>query len=222
MDEEFEKPILTVDIVPLTLRDGELCLLRTVRSNQPFAGRPALIGGYVHVDEDRHLGETARRVLREKAGLSRLYVEQLSTFSGPDRDPRGWSASVAYFSLTPPDAIEPALARGGLELVPVKQARGMPFDHDSILAATLQRLRGKGAYSDLPARLLPKTFTLAELHRTYQIALDEKINIDAFRRKALERDFLEPTGEHRRDEGANRPSLLYRLKRGVAVFDRRI
>jgi len=221
MTENYPQPILTVDIVPLTIRDGRLCVLLAERPNEPFAGRLALLGGYVHVDKDLTLGETARRVLRDKAGLDRLYVEQLSTFSGPQRDPRGWSASVAYFSLTPLEAVEPALERSGIVLVDADKPQGLPFDHDAILAAAVSRLRGKGAYSDLPARFLGPSFTLAELHRTYQIVLGEKINIDAFRRKVMERGFLEPTGEKRRDEGATRPSELYRLTAQAAVFPRR-
>jgi ADP-ribose pyrophosphatase YjhB (NUDIX family) len=222
MDAPFEKPILTVDIVPLTLCDDRLCVLRAVRKNEPFAGRAALIGGYVHVDKDAHLGATARRVLAAKAGLSDLYVEQLSTFSGPDRDPRGWSASVTYFSLSPVEELRPALTQKGLELTPIEEAQHMPFDHDLMLCAAVERLRGKGAYSDLPARFLPDDFTLAELHEVYEIALGEKLNIDAFRRKAMERDFLEETGGKRRMPGANRPSALYRLKSGHSIFDRRI
>jgi hypothetical protein len=222
MEIPYPLPILTVDIVPLALWEDRLCVLRGVRASPPYAGRPALIGGYVFVDRDADLGDTARRVLATKAGLSDLYVEQLSTFSGRDRDPRGWSASVAYFSLSPSPMLKPALQTPGLELTPVDEARGMPFDHDRILAAAVDRLRGKGAYSDLPARFLSPEFTLAELHHIYEIALGEKLNIDAFRRKVTERDFIEETGEKRREPGANRPSLLYRLKRGYAVFDRRI
>lgn len=222
MSIPFELPILTVDVVPLTLSHERLCVLRAIRAKAPFGGRAALIGGYVHVEDDAHLGATVRRVLTEKAGLTDVYVEQLSTFSGRDRDPRGWSASVVYFSLLRAAALEPVLARDGLILTPVDEARGMPFDHDLILAAALARLRGKGAYSDLPARFLPPEFTLAELHRVYEIALGERLNIDAFRRKAMERDFLTETGTKRRDAGANRPSLLYRLSERPAIFDRRM
>lgn len=220
MAETFPSPILTVDIVPLTIADGRLCVLRAVRSQPPFAGRAALIGGYVHVDEDIHLGTTARRVLAQKASLTDLYVEQLSTFSGIDRDPRGWSASVAYFSISPREAL--AAAQDTLILTPVDEARGMPFDHDTILDAALSRLRGKGGYSDLPARFLPPTFTLAELHRVYEIALGTRLNIDAFRRKAIERGFLIDTGERRREPGANRPSTLYALGLEATTFDRRL
>lgn len=124
--------------------------------------------------------------------------------------------------MSPVDHLLAALDHDGLELLPVEQATGMPFDHDLILSAALERLRGKGAYSDLPARFLPTGFTLAELHRVYQIVLGEPLNIDAFRRKVIERGFLEETGEKRRMPGANRPSVLYRLARDYAVFDRRI
>lgn len=221
MADEFTKPILTIDCVPLAVDRGRLCVLRAVRDKEPFSGRASLVGGYVHTDKDAHLGDTARRVLRDKAGLTDLYVEQLSTFSGAHRDPRGWSASVVYFSLSPAQTLGPAIARG-LELKPIEEAQGMPFDHDAILAAAVERLRSKGAYSDLPARLLPPGFTLAELHEIYEIALGESLNIDAFRRKVMERDFLVETGERRRAPGANRPSALFRLKSGIAVFDRRI
>src|SRR4051812_25240326 len=101
--DEFERPLLTVDVVPLTVADGGLAVLLGRRAKAPFAARLALIGGYVHVDEDGDLAATARRVLRDKAGITELFIEQLMTFSGRSRDPRGWSASVVYLSITPAD-----------------------------------------------------------------------------------------------------------------------
>ncbi len=52
--------------------------------------------------------------------------------------------------------------------------------------------------------------------------LGEKLNIDAFRHKVLAREFLEDTGEKRPMAGASRPSSLFRLAGGAAVFDRRL
>lgn len=221
MAEEYPTPIVMIDVVPLTISEGQLCVLRAMREKEPFAGRASLIGGYVHTDKDAHLGATARRVLRDKAGLTDLYIEQLSTFSGADRDPRGWSVSVVYFSLSPAAQLDDALAMG-LELTPVADARDMPFDHDLILGAAVERLRGKGAYSDLPARFLAQEFTLAELHEVYEIALGEALNPDAFRRKVMALGFIVETGAKRRAAGANRPSALYRLRQGIRVFDRRL
>lgn len=219
---EFERADLMVDVIPLTIMEDRLCVVLADRVSEPYAGRRALIGGYVHIPDDRSCGDTARRVLEQKAGMRDVYVEQLSTFSGPDRDPRGWTASVAYYCLIPLTSIEDVLIRPGLHVVPVGEATGLPFDHDTMVAAAVSRVRGKGAYSDLPARLLPQEFSLGELHRTYEIVLGERIDESSFRRKIVERDFLEQIdGLMKTVEGAKRPSQAYRLRPGFSIFDRR-
>jgi 8-oxo-dGTP diphosphatase len=219
-DETYAKPDVSVDVVPLAISEGRLGVLLAPRAKEPFAGRLALIGGYVHVDEDESCGDAARRVLDLRTGIRNVYVEQLSTFSGPKRDPRGWSISVAYFTISPIAALSTALEAGGCEFVPVEAARGLPFDHDLIVSAAVERLRGKGAYSDIPARFLAPGFPLATLHRVYGIALGGTINYDNFRRKILDRGILEEAGEQAGTADAKRPTTLYRLKPGQAVFDR--
>lgn len=223
MAEEYERPTLTVDVVPLTVHEGRLCVLLARREHDPFAGRLALIGGYVRTRDDDDLEATARRVLAAKAGIGKLFIEQLMTFSGRARDPRGWSASVAYFSVTPHGAIATVAEGEGMALLPVDALPSLPFDHPRIIAAAVARLRGKGAYSDLPARFLPEPFTLGELHGIYEVALGGEINEDAFRRKIMDRGFIEEVaGAKKRTQGARKPAQLYRLKPGVAVFDRRL
>lgn len=162
-------------------------------------------------------------MLRQKTGLDGFFLEQLATFSGPERDPRGWSLSVAYLALAPYAMLEPLLARDPRLVV---QHLGpdlrLPFDHDRIVAAGLERLAGKGAYSTLPARLLSEPFTLSELQGVYEIALGvARIDKSSFRRKLNEMDLVEPTDGRRTDTGG-RQAQLYRLRRGVGVFARRI
>ena len=220
---DFETPIVTVDVVLLTVRDGRLCVGLVERTGEPFAGRPALVGGYVHTDKDAGADATAARVLRDKAGLQGFHLEQLATFSGPARDPRGWSVSIAYLALVPWETLEAALAgQGRLMLAPVDEVRGLPFDHDAILAAALARLSGKGAYSTLPARLLPERFTLTELQTVYQLALGvTRIDKSSFRRKVAELALIEPVDGVRADTGG-RQAQLYRLREAVRTFDRRL
>ena len=218
-----DKQIVTVDVVLLTVRDDRLAVLLGRREAAPFKGDLALIGGYVHADVDGNADATAARVLREKAGLEGFFLEQLATFSGPERDPRGWSASIAYLGLTPDVRVRDALdTHPGLELVPVSEAAGLPFDHDRVLAAALERLRGKGAYSTLPARLIEEPFTLSELQRVYEIALDvPRIDKSSFRRKLNELNLVEAASGRRMDTGG-RQAQLYVLTPGALVFDRRI
>jgi len=95
-----------------------------------------LPGGYVHVDEDSDLDAAARRVLREKAVLKGVYLEQLGTFSGAKRDPRGWSLSAAYLALLPEDRF------ADVQLTSVDPLpRKLPFDHGTILKSALDRVR---------------------------------------------------------------------------------
>jgi ADP-ribose pyrophosphatase YjhB (NUDIX family) len=218
-EDDYPRPILTIDVILLTLGAEGLRVGLTSRTAAPFAGRLALIGGYVRVGEDADAEAAARRIVTAKAGLAHVFLEQLQTFSGRDRDPRGWSATIAYYGLCPPGDLEAAT---DLVFRSADNPGPLAFDHADILKAALARLRGKGAYSTLPAFLLPPTFTLSQLHDVYQRAMGEPLNESAFRRKISELDILE------RVEGAfsratARPAMLYRLKaRTVQAFDRRI
>jgi ADP-ribose pyrophosphatase YjhB (NUDIX family) len=219
-DDGFPRAILTIDIILLTLADEGLRVGLVQRAAPPFQGRLALIGGYVRVQEDADAEAAARRILAEKAGPRRLFLEQLRTFSGAARDPRGWSATIAYYALCP----HAELARSGKDLLfrDADDPGPLAFDHAEILRVALDRLRGKGAYSTLPAFLLPPTFTLGQLREVYQRVMREELNESAFRRKIAELDFLERVeGEFSR--ASDRPAMLYRLKTSkLQAFDRKI
>ncbi len=56
------------------------------------------------------LEAAAARILRDKARVECRYLEQLGTFGGAPRDPRGWSLTVAYFALVPEAELTPPAA----------------------------------------------------------------------------------------------------------------
>lgn len=217
----YPSPILTVDIVPLVLDDSTLLVGLIKRPEDPFAGSLALPGGYVHVDEDENTRAAAQRVMASKTGLLDLFCEQLATFSGRRRDPRGWSASVAYYALIP-GGMRPSLRTAELEWVSVDAVPELAFDHNHILQTALKRIRGKGRYSSLPAFFLGQTFTLAELRQVYELVLGTSLNDSAFRRKINELDTLEPV-VGKKSKATARPAQLYRLKHEILLdFDRKI
>ena len=53
MTSEFERPLLTVDTVILTLIDARLHVLLVRRNKAPQKGVWTLPGGFVHTDEDK-------------------------------------------------------------------------------------------------------------------------------------------------------------------------
>ena len=209
-------PILTVDVVLLSLSKTELEIGLTHRAEPPFEGAAALLGGYVHTDKDADTEATARRILRDKAGITRCYCEQLMTFSGPARDPRGWSATVVYLAVAAPETWDDRVFwRNAMDPGP------LAFDHGHILSTSLKRLQSKGAWTNLPAFFLPERFTLSELRGVYETVLGQPLNDAAFRRKIEELGVLEAI-EGARSKATARPAQLYRLKDDELMrYDRR-
>lgn len=210
----------TVDVVLLTLIDGKVHVALVKRDKEPFAGSYALPGGFVHAETDPDSRGAARRVLSAKAGITAPYLEQLYTFSGPDRDPRGWSFSVTYYALVSPDFIK-ARANAAIELFDVGALPELAFDHNKIVEHAMRRLSDKSAYSVLPCYLLPPEFTATELQSVYELLGRKPSTKSVFRRILEELDFLEPI-QGKFQFGAHRPAQMYRLKEDMrrATFDR--
>jgi 8-oxo-dGTP diphosphatase len=132
------------------------------------------------------------RVLRDKTGIVSPYLEQLATFSGRGRDPRGWSISVAYYALVPPAVIERA-GHPEVLLMPIDRIQGLPFDHRQIVEAAVERMRNKSSYSSLPVYLCGESFTLPQLQSVYEALLGELLNKVSFRLKKRFRNKLSLT-----------------------------
>lgn len=207
----MEQVICTVDVVLLTLQDNALQVALLKRDREPFKGVLALPGGFIHPDEDADTQDAALRTLADKTGIEPPYLEQLATFSGPARDPRGWSVSIVYYALVPYEVI----ARAGhqdVKLASVDRPLNLPFDHQTIVHTAVARLRGKSQYSSLPCYLAGESFTLPHLQRIYETLMGEPLNKVSFRRKMTEMDMLEPIEGAFSAGGAHRPAQLYRLK----------
>ena len=204
--------LCTVDVVLLTLREGALHVLLVQRERAPFADAWALPGGYIHAQEDADALASAARVLRDKAGLESPYLEQLATFSGLARDPRGWSLAVAYCALVPLEVLDVDTLAAGTKLVPVQNLPALPFDHGQIVQTALSRVRSKSQYSSLPVYLCGDQFTLPQLQAAYESVLGEPINKVSFRRKMDELAMLEPVPGALQGGGAHRPAQFYRLR----------
>lgn len=225
---DFDRPLTTVDVVILSVRDDRLQVLLVRRPSgrdEPFPGAWALPGGFIDTRRDADLAACARRKLHEKTGFDAPYLEQLGSFGNAERDPRGWSATHVYFALVP--SPETVLAPGGnatdvqwFDVRGERVAERLAFDHAELLAAALQRLRAKVEYTSLPVYLLPTEFTLSELQHVYELVLGRHLEKKAFRTRLLAADLLDPLPKTK--GGANRPAQLYRLKRrrGLHIFSR--
>ncbi|MFF6812778.1 NUDIX domain-containing protein [Streptomyces sp. NPDC012403] len=217
----FEPFAVTVDLAVFTLRAGALHVLLVERGQEPYAGRWALPGGFVRPDEAAE--SAARRELGEETGLtdvSGLHLEQLRTYSEPDRDPRMRVVSVAFAALLP-DAPE---AHGGSDAAqarwtPYDSARELAFDHGRILADARERVGAKLEYTCLATAFCPPEFTLGELQQVYETVWGTALDRPNFRRKVLATPgFVEAVpGAARLTGGRGKPAALYRAGTATAL-----
>lgn len=210
----FEPFAVTVDLAVLTLRAGTLHVLLVERGQEPHAGRWALPGGFLLPEESAETA--ARRELAEETGLADvtgLHLEQLRTYSEPDRDPRMRVVSVAFAALLP-DPPEPHGGGDAAEArwVPYDEARGLAFDHDRILADARDRVGAKLEYTCLATAFCPAEFTLGELQQVYETVWGTALDRPNFRRKVLATPgFVEPVpGTARLTGGRGKPAAVYR------------
>lgn len=209
----FPPVAVTVDLVVLTLRGGELHVLLVERGGEPFRGRLALPGGFVRPDET--LDAAAVRELAEETGLRDVpgHLEQLRSYGDPARDPRMRVVSVAYLALAP-DLPEPAAGTDAADArwVPVARASGerLAFDHRGILADGVERARAKLEYTSLATAFCAPEFTVADLRAVYEAVWGAALDPRNFHRKVTSTPGLLVDTGRTRTEGRGRPATLYR------------
>src|SRR3954447_13631069 len=101
---DYPRPSVTVDVV-LATRESKPRVLLIRRKKDLFAGRWALPGGFIEMDET--LDESARRELKEETGVEAGRLDVLGVYGDPGRDPRGRTISVAYLARVSAARLKP-------------------------------------------------------------------------------------------------------------------
>jgi hypothetical protein len=92
--------------------------------------------------------------------------------------------------------------------------RPMSLDHRRIVAASLERLRGKLSYRPVVFELLPEAFTLLALQRVVEALSGMVLHKSNFRRLVEQAQLVERTGELDAPP-RGRPAELFRFRREV-------
>lgn len=213
---DYPHPAVTVDVAVFTIQDNDLKVLLIQRAGEPFAGMWALPGGFVGMRES--LRRAAWRELREETGVRAAFLEQLSAFGHPDRDPRERVITVAYYALLPFGRLRIRAASDARDarLFGLGDLPQLAFDHQKILRRARERLKSKVNDPVIALQLMPESFTLSELQSGYELILEEKLDKRNFRKKVQGLGLIEATGELRRT-GPYRPARLYRARHASDV-----
>ena len=209
---EYARPALTADCVVFGLDDEELKILLIQRGIEPFKGQWALPGGFAMVGES--MDDAARRELEEETGLRDVFLEQLYTFSTPERDPREHVVTVAYYALVnlSEHDVQASTDASNAAWFCIDDAPLLAFDHAEILKAAHERLRGKIRYQPIGFELLSEKFPLRLLQSVYEKILDRHVDKRNFRKKILGMGILEELDEIETDV-SHRAARLYRFNK---------
>jgi 8-oxo-dGTP diphosphatase len=136
---DHPRPAVTVDLVTIARDGASRRVLLVRRKKEPFAGKWALPGGFLDINEP--IEEAARRELKEETGVEPAGpLAFVGVYGDPGRDPRGRTISIAYRAVIigpPPNATGADDAEEAAWFDP-EGLRGLAFDHDLILADALK------------------------------------------------------------------------------------
>ncbi len=205
------KLLLATDCIIFGFDGRQLKLLLVQRALEPEAGKWSLVGGFVQPDES--LDQAASRVLHKLTGLSDVYLEELSTFSEPHRDPVERTVSVAYFALIDINKYKQQItADYHAEWFDLNKYPKLIFDHQEMVDKAKARLRYKAAFHPILFELLPPKFTLPQLQSLYEEVYNIEMDKRNFSRKILSMNLLEKLDEKDK-ENSKKGAWFYKLNK---------
>ncbi|WP_430617507.1 NUDIX family hydrolase [Enterococcus sp. AZ188] len=234
---KYEKPSVTVDMVLMCYNKEEeqLKIALIQRKGHPFRNSWALPGGFVNPNEST--GQSVIRETQEEIGvtISKQNIEQLHTFSTPDRDPRGWVITVSYLAFIGEEPLSAGddanqvrwfslerkanqiyLTSGEIEII-LNLVTGasvgkdtLAFDHSAIILKAFKRVANKMEHEPQVLLVLGKDFTITEARKVFAkfLGIDFKMIDHSNFKKSMLQYFTE-VGE--KPVGIGRPSKIYRL-----------
>ena len=165
---DYPRPQVTVDLVVFTLVEKSLRVLLIRRGHDPFAGKWAIPGGFLEMDEP--VEDAARRELREETGLEVSGpIEPIGFFAKPGRDPRGRTITLAHAAVIRAAEAE---VRGGDDAaeaawLPLAAPLDLAFDHAEILGAAKEWLTRGVVNGELGPRMLPASFVAQDVYALF-------------------------------------------------------
>jgi ADP-ribose pyrophosphatase YjhB (NUDIX family) len=206
--DEFIKN-LSYDSVIFGFNGTELKILVLEYHN---TGLFALPGGFIRQDEP--IDKAVARGVRERTGLSKIYLEQFHTFGSMNRfDPdamqrileknhidvkrNAWMLgrfiSIAYYALINYDKVilrKDALS-DSINWYPIDELPPLMMDHEEMVSKALEVLRNNLEKKLVGMNLLPTKFTMKQLQKVYEAILGKELRRTTFQRRILALDILE-------------------------------
>lgn len=202
--------------------------LKVLLLQMKYSKERALPGGFIKKTES--LEEAASRTLKERTGLSSIFLQQFQVFSDPQRskinpavkDLQGAGSvynadwfkqrfvSVGFYALVDFKKVKPMhdIFSDKCEWKSLEEIGHLMMDHNQILDKALETLRLQLSYLPIGYNLLPEKFTMPELQKLYETLLGRILDRRNFQRKILSWKILNKLEEQKKG-GAFKSPYLY-------------
>jgi ADP-ribose pyrophosphatase YjhB (NUDIX family) len=221
---------VSVDNILLGYHDREL---KVLLQRPQGLDKWTVTGGYVKKTES--IEEAASRVTYDRTGLKGMFFQQFRSFGNPRRavDPEfnasylnkvtgiaipddlwifDYFISIGFYTLTEFSLVKPQKGEFDAECFwwPIKELPRMMFDHEEQIREAVQSLRIHIAHYPIGYELLPKKFTLPEIHNLYETILGKNLDDRNFTKKLLVTGIIIKLDE-RKKIGPHRSPYLYQF-----------
>ena len=187
--------------------DGGVLKILLIESDHPqYKGQWSLLGDLLRPEED--LDEASYRVLRERTGLTDMFLEQVKSFGSVGRHPSGRVITTAYLALVNIKDYQLKTMDNALSWHAVSGIKSMAFDHKQILDTCLVVLQRKIQEEPIIFNLLEKRFSLRDLQLLFEQILGIEFDRRNFRKKLFTTGLLTDVGEMEKHV-KHRPGKLY-------------
>jgi len=218
-------PGFSVDCVIISFYKGKLKVLLNKFYLENYWALP---GGFMFNDEDSD--QAAHRILKERTGLSNIYMRQFYLFSNPKRtimeqnieltknaqfeeNESQWLlrrfVSLGYIALVKYDNIKLSKKENeGAKWYDINNLPRLYTDHKNIIDTSLEYIKALLPIIPIGYELLPEKFTMTELRKIYENILGRDLDRRNFQRKILSEGILRQLDE-KKDERKYNPPILY-------------
>ncbi|MFI5185967.1 MAG: NUDIX domain-containing protein [Chitinophagales bacterium] len=225
---EVYLPSLSLDCVIFGFHEDQLkVLLLRMKNAKPWS----LPGGFIFKNED--VDEAAERVLKERTGLSKIFLQQFNVFGKPKRSDSDFHrkvlrkdgielsddhwlfrrfVTIGYYALVEYSYVNPKPDNFS-DLCLWRDVNDLPemmMDHLQIVQKALHTLRLHLNYHPVGYNLLPQKFTMPQLQKLYETILDKRLDRRNFQRKILSYNILKRLKEVKKGV-AHKAPYLYRF-----------
>jgi len=201
---------IAVDAIVFGYEKGTLYVLAVQQRFGELADRWVLPGGFILDDEP--LISAVERELKEEAGITVNYLEQLGTFGDDiNRDERYRVISVAYFALVNPQnfLLKADTDAKDAKWFPITEIPQLGYDHNEMVNLARERLKGKLTYQPIGFDLLDHEFLFSNLENLYCSILERDIDRRNFRKKILSFGIVKETDKVVKIGASGRPGKLF-------------